>query len=373
MNGYQQVDQQTLDEFISRFTTEEALEEAYPRCRAEMAWAEKLARDKSPEERLALKVRAVIQREFGLPRKVNLEAIASCPLRCGFCTVSNLKPHRRKPRMTLDDFKSIWSSMSAFTTEVEFTGGEPLLNKAVFDMIEVARSSGTHTTLTTNAFLLNEERVDEVLRCRPDRILIAFDGVSEEEYLESRIRSDFGKVAENVGLMVERKRQAGGIHPEISLQMVVSRKNIESVDEFWKLAEKIGVDSAATKPVLVWPDAGEAFNQKMIDEYLMPEHEYSYHTVDENGRLAKTRKPGICPNVQNVHIGTGGEVIPCWYLLKNDFIAGYVGDEHFLDIWNSERYRAHRREMVEGQVSPGCEHCIGISRPELFIYRRFAD
>lgn len=311
------------------------------------------------------------QQHFKLPHKVNIEVISSCPLKCGFCTLHDLTKYRREKRMTLDNFLQIWKSMESITTEVEFTGGEPLLNPDVFAMITETKKTGVYSTLTTNAFLLNRKRADKVLQSQPNRILIAYDSVTREHYESTRIGGNFQRLRESVIYLVRRKLELGLALPEINIQMVVNKKNKDEIDSFWDEAMLLGVDSASIKPVFVWPGSGDDFEKKMIKEYLIPDHPMSYHKLDKHGNLVKDRRPGFCPNTNSVHIGSGSEVIPCWYILKDTYIAGYVTDEPFLSIWFSNEYCEYRRRMKEETVHEGCRGCIGLYDPKLFTTRHF--
>lgn len=313
----------------------------------------------------------VIQDLYGLPKKINVEISALCPLNCEYCVLRDLKSFRRKSLMEYDDYKRIWRYMEPFTTEVEFTGGEPLVNKDLFDIIIEAGKTGVHTTLTTNAQLLTERKIEQVLEAKPSRILIAYDSSDAQKYDSTRIKGSLSKLKRNVERLVQIKKEQGATSPKIVLQMVVHKKNKDDVETFWEEAREVGADEATIKPILVWPGIGPEYERTMIENYLIPGHALSYHSVDENGDLVKPRQPGVCPNIQQVHIGSGSEVIPCWYLLKDTYIAGYASDEPFYDIWWSDEYIKYRKKMLYDVANKGCPGCIGIYDPMLWVGRTF--
>ncbi|KIX12657.1 radical SAM protein [Dethiosulfatarculus sandiegensis] len=323
-----------------------------------------------PLRQLAKKLVQVL---INAPIKANIEVAAVCPYKCGFCTLHELHKYRRKSMMSFNDFVKLWRGIEPFTTEVEFTGGEPLMNKDLYQIIKETRKTNVHCTVTSNAFLLNKDRADKILEAQPNELLLAFDSFKPSKYKDIRINGNLDTLYENVRYLVEQKKKLGLSLPIVNVQMVVSKKNIDEAGDFWHEAKKLGADGARLKPILVWPGEGEEFENKMIQEYLIPDHHFSYHRLDNQGKLIKDRQPGLCPNTKTVHIGCGGEVIPCWYILKDTYIAGNAIDRPFLDIWFDPEYIEYRRRMKEETVSKACEGCIGRANPKLFLYSRITD
>lgn len=363
-----------IEKFISDWNYPENVIRDNPAMEKELRG--ELTRIPSKDEKVLARAlgKKVAQDRFILPRKCNIEVISSCILKCEFCTLhDDLKQYRRKTRMTYEDFMKIWKYMEVFTTELEFTGGEPLLNKEVFAMIRETKKTGVYSTLTTNAQLLNKKLCEDILEAQPSRILIAFDSVRAENYESARVKGKFERLRENVIHLSQRKHEMGLEFPEINIQMVVSKKNKDEIEQFWREAVAMNVDSASIKPILVWPGSGHEFEKKMIDEYLIPSHPMGYHQVDSNGELVKPRKPGFCSNTRTVHIGSGSEVIPCWYILKDTYVAGYAVDIPFVDIWFSDEYKEYRQQMTDDTVSDACPGCIGKYEPSMFITRKVSE
>lgn len=319
-------------------------------------------------------IKKAAQERFGLPIKANFEVISRCILRCDFCVLSDLDKFRRHVRMTLDEFRKIWKHFEVCTTEVEFLGGEPLLNKDVYAMVADVVRDGVLATIITNAQLLDERAASAILDAAPARVLIAFDSVQQEHYESTRRNADFLRLRENVLRFIDMKRKRAQEQPIIELQLVVTRKNVGEMLEFWRTCVDFGADVSSLKPVLVWPETTPSGRRRMLDEYLMPGHPMSYYGVaQKNSDIMTTRKPGFCPNVRTVHIGSGSEVVPCWYMPKQPFIGGYCADEPFLDIWFSQKYRKYRERMLNGEVSRSCRRCIGEYKQGLFIQKRVDD
>lgn len=308
----------------------------------------------------------VLQNKYLLPRKANFELAAVCNLNCVFCDLGDMREFRSKRFMSHDAFLRIWKYMEVFTTEVELTGGEPLLDAEIPHIIDTLRATGVFVTLTTNGQMLDEKHCEMIVNHAPSRLLIAMDGVDAETYGKLRRRGKFDRLIANIDRLVEKRNRTGATLPEVHVQMVVNRENVNQVEPYYHMAAALNVDKAFIKPMLVWPDSTEEFKKTLSESYLIDDPRWSYHKIDANKQLIDGGAPEHCPNTQHVHIGCGGEVLPCWYILKESFIAGNASEKPFLSIWYSERYQAFRQQMEQGKAYKACQGCIGKYEAHLF-------
>lgn len=363
---------QDILKVFDKYSTIEQLMEAYPELKDNFNNELEKCKTFSQEHKLRQLTKILIQKKFFLPLKINIEVTCVCQLKCDFCYIGNgeLKKYRSQKFMSYEDFEKIWDDMELFTTEVEFTGGEPIINKAVFKMIKKAAQTGVYSTLTTNAQLITPEIAKEILEANPTRILIALDGVENEMYETTRKKGKFGKLLDNIRLLSKMKEELNST-TNIQLQIIIHKKTVSSVDRFEKLAKELGADSISTKPLFIWPDSTDEEIKFLKENYLIKDNlDLSYYKLDENGEfIIDWREPGYCPNTQNVHIGSGSEVIPCWYLLRDTFKTLRILDSNFYDVWFSDTYKNYRHEMEYGEISPYCKKCIGRYDPKIFSFK----
>jgi sulfatase maturation enzyme AslB (radical SAM superfamily) len=106
------------------------------------------------------------------PLAVHLEVVAACNLRCTHCFAGELP--RKEQTLSLEELDRLFgtlASMGAF--RLGLTGGEPLLRRDVFDILDLAIAHGLHPCLTTNGLLITEKiarefgKRDLVCRMRP--------------------------------------------------------------------------------------------------------------------------------------------------------------------------------------------------------------
>lgn len=88
--------------------------------------------------------------------KVLLQVTERCNLRCKHCFVSSLPEGND---MSLEDIKEkvLPKLKSANVSRVTLTGGEPLVHKNIYEIIDEINKNNMHITLCTNGLGLNEE------------------------------------------------------------------------------------------------------------------------------------------------------------------------------------------------------------------------
>jgi MoaA/NifB/PqqE/SkfB family radical SAM enzyme len=98
-------------------------------------------------------------RNLNIPTHVQLEITKKCNLHCCFCYAECDNSDGLPQNVIfslLDDLKKMG------TLEINFTGGEPLMRKDIFNILRYAKKLGFSITLNTNATLLSENNIDEL-------------------------------------------------------------------------------------------------------------------------------------------------------------------------------------------------------------------
>lgn len=331
---------------------------------------------KFPSPVLTTQQKKAIQKKFRLPHSISFEVISTCILDCEFCILKDLKSwkYRRKTIMSLDEFKKIIDDIAWFTTFIDFSGGEPLLNKEIFDMCHYARQKNIYTMISSNIQLLSRDNnLEKLLQSPPDEIIIAYDGLEKEVYETIRKKGNFELLVKNIEDLVRLKKERNAQFPLLTMQMVLTKKNRHMKQDFWKAAQDFGVDKAMIKPIGLWPEADPQYDKKMTLEYIVPRNEESIsrHDIVE-GEPVFIRWPGQCPCANLSYIGSGGEVLPCYYIVTKIPFMGNALDKGFFQVWNSKKYREYRDKMRNSWANPLCHRCIGLSTGTELEIRHFS-
>lgn len=118
---------------------------------------------------------------------------------------------------------------------ITVTGGEPMLHKHFFDIIEGIYRRGMYVKdLNTNGYFINQETLDclKEIGCRP-LIKISFDGIGHHDWLRNR------KGAEENALRAMKLCVENGF--PVKAQTNVHRRNLDSMLQTARLLDEIGV------------------------------------------------------------------------------------------------------------------------------------
>ena len=186
-----------------------------------------------------------------------------CNSRCGFCNFwndRNLQKFKdaelKDVKKNLDDLKKIGISF------IDFTGGEPLLNKELPDILSYAKKLGFFVKLSTNGFLYQEKA--EELKDLPSRIYFSFDTTSREEYKEIRGIDGYDKLIESIKIAKDNNQ-------DICLVYTVTNENIKNIKNI--------VDFAKNKKIVVYihPCFSYFNNKPLASENIDKIKKYFWH------------------------------------------------------------------------------------------------
>ncbi|MHA1190769.1 MAG: radical SAM protein [Promethearchaeota archaeon] len=152
-----------------------------------------------------------------------------CNSRCGFCNfwrdkaLQNMQDVEfRDAKKNLDDLKKMGVRF------IDFTGGEPLLNGELAQMLAYAKKLGFFVKLSTNGYLYPEKA--EELKDLPSRIYFSFDTTSKDEYKKIRGIDGYNKLIESIEI-------AKGYGQDICLLYTVTDENIKNISDIVNFAQ----------------------------------------------------------------------------------------------------------------------------------------
>ncbi len=116
-----------------------------------------------------------------------------------------------------------------------FSGGEPLVRKDLYDVIERANDSGMLCTIASNGTLITPEVAKKLAKVGIKRVEIGLDGARAEthDFLRNK-HGSFEAAIEGI------KNCATVGFDELSVTMTLNSRNINELEETMDLAEKLG-------------------------------------------------------------------------------------------------------------------------------------
>ncbi len=284
------------------------------------------------------------------PLAVHLEIVGACNLTCTHCFAGVL-PRNQHP-LTLGEMETLFDDLAALGSfRLGLTGGEPLLRKDLFDILDAATERGLHPCLTTNGLLLTEEIAREFGKRELVWLNISLEGPSVESNDPVRGAGTFDAVVAKLKLL--------GRYTRFTLAFTVLRTNAHLMRACAELAYQVGAHTAVFRPL--YP-AGVALDH--LD--LMPSYAQYTEALQE---LAAMDNPGADLNgldafspqtraatASTIHtshtcgagnhvcsISVQGDVNPCSFL-GSAFNTGNIRTTPFPVIWST----GHQMRRLRG-------------------------
>lgn len=279
------------------------------------------------------RIRKVIaDKKYQMPNSANIETYNVCNGGCVMCPYPAMK--RPKVKMEMSLFKKIVDDLHnhGFVTLAPSFYNEPFLDPDIFERIRYIKEKGMRVKIFTNASLLDKDRVEKLLDCPPDVMVISMDAVNPETLKEIRTGLDLNTVRENVRNLIKRRGERGLKLPLVTTVFVLQDKNGHELEKYKKewegIADKIDVN---------------------IDNML----------VKGIPKFMKYAFP--CQKLFRMFIITSsGKVALCCNDYDCEYSLGDFTSQNFEEIFSGEKMRAFKKMHSDFKVNQIkiCKECI---------------
>lgn len=292
-----------------------------------------------------------------------LHVAHTCNLNCSYCFASQGKYHGDRALMSFEVGKRaldflIENSGSRTNLEVDFFGGEPLMNwDVVKELVKYARSQegpchkNFRFTLTTNGMLIDDDVIDFANK-EMSNVVLSLDGRKE---IHDRLRVDYagnGSYDRIVPKFQELVKSRGG--KNYYMRGTFTHANPDFTKDIFHMAD-LGFTELSMEPVVASPDDPAALTASDI-EIVKEQYEILAKEMlrrEKGGRpitfyhymLDLTEGPCIYKRISGCGSGTEymavtpwGDLYPCHQ---------FVGDEKYKlgDIWNGVTNHSLREQF----------------------------
>jgi mycofactocin biosynthetic radical S-adenosylmethionine protein MftC len=299
------------------------------------------------------------------PLAVHLEVISSCNLTCTHCFAGDLPRHEH--RLSLAELDSLFGQMAAMGSfRLGLTGGEPLLRRDLFDIIDLSTNHGLCPCITTNGLLIDEEVACGLGERDPVWVNVSLEGPTAATNDAVRGEGTFQRVLDRLRVLRE--------HSRFTLAFTLMSTNVGEVEQCVELAERVGASTAVFRPL--YP-VGVA--RRHPD--LMPTFDQYCEALEALERLARTSadggfdvrhldpfSPAARREVQavtytNLGCGAGnlvcsvsvsGDTNPCSFL-GADHVAGNLRNQSLSALWHDSAGFRGIRALPGGNPCGGCD------------------
>jgi radical SAM protein with 4Fe4S-binding SPASM domain len=279
------------------------------------------------------------------PLRVRLESSSACNLRCRHCPTGVAYGSTDRRVMKAQTFESILANLKNFAdlqSCVMYLGGEPLLNPRLGAMSRriVDETRVRDVFFTTNAMLLTGETGRALAHSGITRMYVSIDGRTPQENDEIRRGASYEVVRRNLLAFLPHARSTG---VAVSISNVVVRRpddpEVPEIPEFLR-RDFPGV-TIRTLYAMKWPGWESGGGERTFDV-----------------RINEGRRQNFCglPFTEMV-VRANGDMTLCCYDISGLEVMGSIKEQSLSEVWNSPKYRALRRAMLDGDIDSLPEVC----------------
>jgi radical SAM protein with 4Fe4S-binding SPASM domain len=291
------------------------------------------------------------------PLAVYVETTNRCNFRCGYCPMSRSDFSEKVGGyrdITLADFDRLCRSLEEgprLRVLRFYFMGEPLLNRALPEMISMAHRRGLaeRTELTSNGALLTEETARALAGSGLDYLRISISAVDERRHREvTRTRVPPEKIRENLRRFKELREELGQRRPFLYVKQLASPHEEENA-RFLELYRGIG-DEVVIEAPMNWNGYEDVDLLSGIYGSKVPSEEGGPHHFPKR----------VCPfPFYTLMISANGDVTVCCVDWNKATLVGNAFKESLLSIWRGPALRDLRALHIAGQrkLNPSCANC----------------
>ena len=308
------------------------------------------------------------QKTSGVVKALCLHIAHSCNLNCAYCFASQGKYHGERALMSFEVGKRaldflIEHSGSRHNLEVDFFGGEPLMNfDVVKQLVAYARSvekqhnKNFRFTLTTNGMLIDDDVIDFANR-ECVNVVLSLDGRKE---IHDRYRVDYAgngsweRIVPKFQKLVEARGGKG-----YYMRGTFTHANPDFLEDI-KVMLDLGFNELSMEPVVCAPDDPSALTEEdfpivceqyeKLAELMLARHRegrpftfYHYMIDLKGGPCIYKRISGCGSGTEYMAVTPWGDLYPCHQ---------FVGDEKYLlgNVFDGVSNTAAQEEFMSCNV-----------------------
>lgn len=305
---------------------------------------------------------------------VQVEPTKKCDMKCTMCTNTYLRKDE-KGNMSYENFLKIMNQFP-FVRDIKLHGlGEIMLNKDIIKMIKYCKGQGMAVNFNSNASLLTDEIIKELLENELDCIRFSLDTLDEEKYIEIRGVNKLKKVKSNIEKFAKTRNENEKYKgTKLEITMVTLDNNLIELPAMIEYAGKIGIYNVNAS--LAKMKASSNVQSKVVKNSTS--HISMNEEADEIKKKAldKANELGVKlhflrnekKNALNckwpwkkVYVTYDGYITPCCHLEDPKvFNFGNILETPFLKLWNGKKYREFRKNFFDwNSICKKCPHISG--------------
>ncbi len=276
-----------------------------------------------------------------VPLVISWNTTLKCNLKCPHCYVNATSGDLNDELSTKDAHKLIDQISDVSRPMLILSGGEPLLRKDVFDLIQYGTSKGLRMAMGSNGWLIDDSMAKKLKTAGIKTVSISLDSSIPENHDAFRgVRGSWKKAISAIKAL-----RANNVLVQVNT--TVTQENYHEIEEIMSLVEKLGVENfhlfflvptgRATRIADISPEKYEEMIKMAFSKTTKHNLNVRPSCAPQFMRIAKSmgldmRKwiRGCIAGLYYCRVCSNGEITPCPYL---PIKLGNVRNRTFSDIW----------------------------------------
>ncbi len=308
------------------------------------------------------------------PDTISVIVYNSCNLKCQMCDF--WRDNKNSALTTLETYIIFLKDIADYgVKKVQFTGGEPLLNKDIYELLITAKDFGLSTMMVTNGTLISDKNV-ELLVKNLDTIYISVDAPNEEQHDRIRgVAGAFKKTTNGIKLLVDTRNKYS-LKTRIIVCSTIVPDGIHDPEDMLNLIKELGADWIIYNPASSVSYGNTQLKDKFSDNNIsMNKYDGmvnkiieimgdSSNSIRSNPFYLESSKKFLRQNKRFVYIpcygggyngpllSVNGEIFPCCAWNRS---IGNIKEKSFSSIWESAEAKEARKK-IRAKQCPMCHH-----------------
>ncbi len=295
-----------------------------------------------------------------------LEVTSRCNARCEHCG-SRCGDAISTEEISVEDWKRTLYDISTHYRPQDIwlnvTGGEPLMRKDLFEIMDYASQLGYHWGMTTNGMLITDEVLEKMNSTHMETVSVSLDGLKETHERFRKVPGCYERIIENI-----KKLQTVPSIKIVQVTTVVNKRNLHELESLYQLMKELHILSWRVIPV---DPIGRA---KENSEILLDPEDYRFlfsflrEKREENVihveygcshylgiPLEKELRDTYFYCVTGLYVASilsNGDIFVCPNVERRpELIQGNIKKDSFVDVWE------HRFQMFRTDERTSCSSC----------------
>lgn len=300
-------------------------------------------------------------------RNLFLELTLRCNENCLHC--GSRCGEVKSEEITVEDYRKLLTKVKAdFGLKRKMicvTGGEPLLRKDFFEIMQIVKDLGFSWGMTSNATLITKEVAHKLSEVGMRTISVSIDGLEKTHDAFRRSPGGYKKAMQGIQNLIDENA-----FKAIQVTTVVTHENINELDALYEIFNEMDIDSWRVVGIEPMGRAKDYPNllltpedQKRLFEFIRNkriagepvEYGCSHYLGLEYEREVRDWYFICTAGLYTASITASGDILACLDIERRpEFIQGNIHTDDFTEVWNN-KFKCFRRNLCEDNEK--CRSC----------------